>query len=73
MRVSRLLTLPTLRISIRRASFGKCRACEKDDASTGAVSTGGLATLALKVARKKNSSTENIPKSSNERSKQNVD
>jgi hypothetical protein len=39
----------------------------------GAVSTGGLATLALKVARKKNSSAENIPKSSNERSNQNVD
>jgi hypothetical protein len=39
----------------------------------GAVSTGGLATIALKVARKKNSSGENIPNSSNERSSQNVD
>ena len=39
----------------------------------GAVSTGGLATFALKVARKKNSSAENIPNSSNERSSQNVD
>jgi hypothetical protein len=39
----------------------------------GAVSTGGLATLALKVARKKNSSAENIPNSSNERSSKNVD
>jgi len=39
----------------------------------GAVSTAGLATLALKVARKKDSSAENIPMSSNERSNQNVD
>jgi hypothetical protein len=39
----------------------------------GAVSTGGLATFALTVARKKNSSAENIPNSSNERSNQNVD
>jgi hypothetical protein len=37
----------------------------------GAVSTGGLATLALKVVRKKGSSTENIP-SSNERTNQDV-
>lgn len=36
-----------------------------------AVSTGGLATLALKVSRKKGSSTENIP-TSNERSSQDV-
>jgi hypothetical protein len=33
----------------------------------GAISTGGLATLALKVARKKNSSTENISNSSNDK------
>jgi hypothetical protein len=39
----------------------------------GAFSTGGLATFALKVTRKKNSSAENIPNSSNERSSQNVD
>ncbi len=38
----------------------------------GAVSIGGLATLAFEVSRKKSSSTENIP-SSNERSTQNVD
>jgi hypothetical protein len=42
----------------------------------GAGSTGGLATFALKVARKKKTSAENIPNSSNstnERSSQNVD
>jgi hypothetical protein len=39
----------------------------------GAVSTGGLATFALKVARNKNRSTENTSNSSNERSSQNVD
>jgi hypothetical protein len=39
----------------------------------GAISTGGLATLALNMAHKKNSSAENIPKSSDERSGQNVD
>ncbi len=39
----------------------------------GAVSTGGLATLALKVTHNKNSSAENIPNSSNERSSQSVD
>jgi len=38
----------------------------------GAVSTGGLATLALKVADKKIDSTEIIP-NSNERSSQDVD
>jgi hypothetical protein len=38
----------------------------------GALSTGGLATLALKVSRKKGNSTENIP-TSNERSSQHVD
>jgi hypothetical protein len=38
----------------------------------GAVSTGGLATLALKMSRKKGSSTENTP-TSNERSSQDVD
>lgn len=37
----------------------------------GAVSTGGLATLALKVSRKKSSSTEVNPNSS-ERSSENV-
>ena len=37
----------------------------------GAVSTGGLATLALKVSRKKGGSTENIP-TSNERSSHDV-
>jgi hypothetical protein len=37
----------------------------------GAVSTGGLATLALKMSGKKGSSTENIP-TSNERSSQDV-
>jgi hypothetical protein len=37
----------------------------------GAVSTGGLATLALKVSRKKNGSTEIIT-NSNERSNQDV-
>jgi hypothetical protein len=37
----------------------------------GAVSTGGLATLALKVSRKKSGSTEIIP-NSNERSNQDV-
>jgi hypothetical protein len=38
----------------------------------GAVSTGGLAALAVKVSRKKNDSTEIIP-NSNERSSQDVD
>ena len=37
----------------------------------GAVSTGGLATLALKVSRKKRSATE-IIRNSNERSSQDV-
>jgi hypothetical protein len=37
----------------------------------GAVSTGGLATLALKVSRKKSSSTESIP-TSNDRSNEDV-
>jgi hypothetical protein len=39
----------------------------------GAVSTGGLATFALKVVREKSSSAEDIPNSSNQRSSQNVD
>ena len=38
----------------------------------GAVSTGGLATVALKVAGKESGSTEIIP-TSNERSSQDVD
>jgi hypothetical protein len=38
----------------------------------GAVSSGGLATLALKVSRKKGSSTETIP-TSNKRSNHDVD
>jgi hypothetical protein len=37
----------------------------------GAVSTGGLATLAVKLSRKKSGSTETIP-NSNERSRQDV-
>ena len=37
----------------------------------GAVSTGGLATLAVKLSHKKSGSTENIP-NSNERSSEDV-
>jgi hypothetical protein len=37
----------------------------------GAVSTGGLATLAVKLSRKKSGSTESIPES-NERNTQDV-